>query len=111
MFSKKGNQAHELVTKILQPKTASADTYSRFERVFIYAITEGISINWPLAILQRLLRISKQMVYGYLVMDICRAYELYLKGYKIQYNIEYKVIESRILNNAHFHNLRCEDRS
>lgn len=62
LFSKKGKQAHELVTKVLLPTTASTCSCSKFERVFICAITEGISISWPFAILHRFLKVSKHMV-------------------------------------------------
>lgn len=50
------------------------------------------------------------MVYGHHVMDICRVYGLDLEGYGIQHNTEFKVIESRILGNAHFHNLYYEEK-
>lgn len=69
-----------------------------------------MSIKWPMAILYRFLEVSKNMVYGHLIMKICRAYELDLKGWGVKNNIEYKLIKSEILNNAHFHGLHCADK-
>lgn len=45
MFTKKGKQVHELVAKVRLPKTASICSFSKFKRVFNYAITEGMAIN------------------------------------------------------------------
>lgn len=51
------------------------------------------------------------MVYGNLVMEICRVYELDLEEWEIQNNIEYNVIESKVLSNDYFLNMHCEDKS
>lgn len=111
IFSKKGKQAHELMTKILLSKTDTAGSYSKFERVFIYAITNGMSVNWPMSILYRFLKVSKHMVCRHLIMEICREYELDLEGFGVKHGIEYNVIESRIFRNAYFHRLHYEDKS
>lgn len=44
-------------------------------------------------------------------MEICRAYELDLEGYTIQTGIEYKVVESKLFSNAHFHGLHVSDKA
>lgn len=51
------------------------------------------------------------MVHRHLIMEIYRAYELDLKVYGVRKGIEYKVIESKIYNNAHFYRQHCEDNS
>lgn len=56
VFPKKGKQAHEFVTKVLLPKNTLTWSCSKFERVFIYAIIKGMSINWLMAILHRFLK-------------------------------------------------------
>lgn len=79
-FSKKDKQAHELVIKILLRKTESTCSCSKFERVFIYVVIEGMKINCPMAIFHRFFKVSRHMVYGHLIMVICRAYGLDLEG-------------------------------
>lgn len=44
-FTKKGKQAHKLVTKILIPKTGSVCSCLKFEWVMVYAIIKGMQIN------------------------------------------------------------------
>lgn len=70
-----------------------------------------MSINLPMAILHRFLKVSKHMVYGHLIIEIYRAYKLDLEGYAVVWRIEYKVIESKIFTNANFHRLHYKDKT
>lgn len=64
-----------------------------------------------MAIFHKFFKVSRHMVYGHLIMEIYRAYEIGLEGCGVKHGIEYNVIESKIFNNAHFHGLHYEDKS
>lgn len=80
-FTKKGKQAHELLSMIIIPKIGSTSSCSKFERVMVYAITKGMQVYWHVSILYRIMKVIRHMIYKNLVMEIFMAYELDMEGY------------------------------
>lgn len=64
-----------------------------------------------MAILHKVFKVSRHIVYGYLIMEIYTTYKPDLEGFAIRHGIKYNVIEYKIFINAYFHGLPHKDLS
>lgn len=83
------------------PKIGSVSSCSKLERVFIFNITYGGQVNWPIAIFHHSIKAKNHMVYGHLIMELCRVYEIVIL---IQAS-HFKEIKKKFFYDSHFHNL------
>lgn len=104
-FTQRGKQANELLTKIILPKKASTGICSKFKGVLMHAVTQGRNVNLPVVILNHIKKTTRHMIYGHLIIEICRAYKIYVEAATTKFNIELKFIHSKLYYNKHFESL------